>query len=270
MRSIIATITVLWLAAVSLHASEPVLRVAVIGGMSMSGMWQKVAEAFEAKSGIAVETVVTGDKHTLDAYCRTHPVDLVTMHSSDTISDLAADGFAERLTPWARNAQMIVGSRSNPARIAEGDSLEQALQKIAASRSLFLIHASGGTFEVFANLRSAYGFEPNVRFTTAKQGFLNEVARDEGYTLYGVIPFVMHKQHHPRIEGHFIDGAALHRPYLAAVGSREQIGEERYRAASKLLAFLTSEETQNLIQSFRIEGYEKLPVFFPVRQQERP
>lgn len=265
MRSIIATITVLWLSAAALQASEGALRVAVIGGMSMSGMWQKVAEAFEAHSGIAVETVVTGPKDELDGYCRAHPVDLVTMHSSDTMADLAGDGLFERLTPWARNAQMIVGSRSNPARIAPEDSLEQALQKIAASGAPFLIHASGGTFEVFGNLASTYGFEPSVRFTTAKRGFLHGVARDGGYTLYGVIPFLMQKQHHEEIAGYFIDDPALRRPYLAAIGSSHRIGAERHRNAEKLLAFLTSETAQNIITTFRIGGFEKTPVFFPVK-----
>ncbi|MBN2721585.1 MAG: hypothetical protein JXQ77_02055, partial [Campylobacterales bacterium] len=88
---------------------EPALRVAVIGGMTMSGMWQEVAKVFEETYHIPLEVVATGPKHELNLYCRTHQVDLVTMHSSDTMVDLAADGIVENLTPWARNSQMLVG-----------------------------------------------------------------------------------------------------------------------------------------------------------------
>ncbi|MBD3824468.1 MAG: hypothetical protein IE916_08175 [Epsilonproteobacteria bacterium] len=130
------------------HAKEKPLQIAVIGGMVSSGMWQEVASAFSQESGIETQIAISGNKEELDAYVREHRVDLITMHSSDTISDLVADGLFERLTPWAKNAQMIVGSKSNPAHIEPNDTLPEALKKIEQSRSPFLVHPSGGTFEV--------------------------------------------------------------------------------------------------------------------------
>ncbi len=266
MRTILSYIALMFLALPLLAAQQP-LRVAVIGGMTMSGMWQQVAASFEKTYGIPVETVMTGTKQELDAYVRSHTVDLVTMHSSDTMVNLAADGFVEALTPWARNAQMIVVERSNPAGITEAEPLQSALDKIRRSGAPFFIHPSGGTFEVYSELVHTFGFDldrETIRLTTAKRGFLQEVVQHNGYTLLGVIPFLMQKQRHPFVKGFVFNDPALRRPYLAAIAGQERIGSAQYRNAQQLLHFLTSETVQRFITTFRIEGHEASPVFFPV------
>ncbi len=266
MRTIIF-ILLFCFSSVQLYAKqEPALRVAVIGGMTMSGMWQEVSKAFEEAYHIPVEVVVSGPKHELDKYSRTHKVDLVTMHSSDTMVDLAADGMVENLTPWARNSQMLVGHMSNLAHIDENDSLEEAMQKISQTNSPILIHASGGTFEVFNDVASSYKLSPGqIHLITAKHGFLDDVAKLKGYTFFGVIPFLMQKQHHPDMHGFIFDDTKLRRPYLAAIGTKENIGALQHQNAQKLLLFLTSKRVQNLIKNFRLNGFDKTPVFFPVK-----
>jgi ABC-type tungstate transport system permease subunit len=237
--------------------------------MVMSGMWQEVAFAFEERYHIPVKVVVSGPKHELDAYTRTHEIDLVTMHASDTMVDLAADCFVEQLTPWVRNAQMLVGHNSNPAGIDANDTLQQALEKISLSDADFLIHASGGTFEVFNAIHSRYHFNPDagrLHFTVKKRGFLEDVARMKGYTLFGVIPFLMQKQSHPAMQGFVFDDPTLRRPYLAAIGTKKRLGETQHEQARLLLAFLGSTRVQELIRTYRINGFENYPVFFPIKQ----
>lgn len=269
MRNLLTAVTFLLIGAITLSASEQPIRVAIIGGMTMSGLWQKVAASFETTYRIPLEVVITGTKHELDAYTRSHPVDLITMHSSDTMVELASSGYVEKLTPWAHNAQMIIGADTNPANITEKEPLSSALSKIERSKAPFFIHASGGTFEVNGELAHAYSFDPeerNLIFTAKKRGFLKDVVEKNGYTLYGVIPFVMQKQHHPRIKGFIFDDPKLRRPYLAAVGTPSKIGQMQYEKSVKLLNFLTSESTQKLVKDFRIDGFEEIPLFFPNTQ----
>lgn len=270
MRNIIRYITILLITTISLSAAEQPLRVAIIGGMVMSGMWQKVAASFESTHGIPVEIVITGTKHELDEYTRSHPVDFITMHASDTMVELVSDGYVEQLIPWAHNAQMIIGVDTNPASISDTESLPSALEKIKRSKSPFFIHASGGTFDVYSELTYHYSFNPedqNIIFTNKKKGFMKDIVEQNGYTLYGVIPFLMQKQHHPRIKGYIFNDPKLRRPYLAAVGSKSRIGEEQYEKSLKLHHFLTEGTTQQLIKEFRINGFESIPLFFPNKQQ---
>lgn len=263
MKKIVLFLTLFF--SVHLYAEAKPLRVAVVGGIMMSGLWEEISAAFEKKYGIPTELVVTGPKGVLNAYAQKHPVDFITMHSSDTISNLASSGMIEGLTPWIHNAQMLVSERSNPAKINDSDTLEAALKKIEESNSTFMIHLSGGTFEVFHEVSSRYGFHPKVVLTQKKHGFLEDVVSRKAYTLFGVIPFLMKKHSDPDIKGYLIDAEALHRPYLAATGTIERIGEERYRNAKLLVQFLTSPEVQQLIRDFRLEGFPQVPVFFPAR-----
>lgn len=265
MKSVFLRTFVLFLLCVNfVHAKEVPLNVAVIGGMVSSGMRERVEAAFEARYGIKVEVAVSGNKKELDDYVRAHQVDVITMHASDTISNLVADGLFERLTPWTRNAQMLVGAKSNPAHIEPSDTLNEALKKIEKSKSPFLVHPSGGTFEVVSVLKEHYNFHPATIFLESKRGFLKEVVRHNGYTLFGVIPFLLQKEHHAKITGYYIEDKSLQRPYLAAIAHTSKVTKEAHAKAQKLLAFLTSKEAQEIVASYRMEGFEAYPIFFPI------
>ena len=250
-----------------MQAKDEPLRVAVIGGVVISGLWDKVADAFHRCYGIETELVVSGNKKQLDAYVRKDQVDFITMHSSDTISNLVADGLFEHLTPWMRNSQMIVGVDKNPADIVPEDSIKEALEKIVKSKSTFLLPPSGGSIEVFHALKNHYGFDPNRVFLQSKRGFLKEVADQGGYTLFGVIPFLLKKHHHPKIKGYYREDSKLRRPYLACVVKKEKTTKQRYEKAKKLLEFLSSNEVQKLISTHRLKGFNKYPLFFAIKKQ---
>ena len=68
-----------------------VVRCAVIGGMTMTGLWPRIAQMFEAESGYKTELVMTGPRPELDKAMREGKVDLLTMHSGDITTDLVAD-----------------------------------------------------------------------------------------------------------------------------------------------------------------------------------
>ena len=79
------------------------MRCAVIGGMTDTGLWQALSERFEQSTGIAVEIVATGPKHEIAPVFRRGEADLITMHASDTIINLVADGYGIDPQPWAKN-----------------------------------------------------------------------------------------------------------------------------------------------------------------------
>ena len=254
------------LASIALHADTQPIRVAVIGGITMSGLWEQIAIGFEKKYGIKVELVVTAPKKDLGIYCKEHPIDLVTMHSSDTITNLASQGIIEGLMPWIHNSQMIISSSSNPAKLQQDDTLQNALQKIIDTKSNFLIHASSGTFEIFHAISLRYAFQPKIIFTQRANDFLDQVVVDNAYTLFGVIPFLMKKHFNPDLKGFIYKDQILQRPYLAGIGTLKQIGKERHENARLLQRYLVSPEAQRLIQDFRLKGFPDIPVFFPIKQ----
>ena len=122
-----------------LPGSPQQIRVAVIGGMVETGFWQALAERFQHATGnrYKIEVVAMGPKHIIAAAFRKGQADLITMHASDTIINLVADGYAVDPQPWLKNDLVIVGPQDDPAHIRGCKDAAEAFAKIAsAARAL--------------------------------------------------------------------------------------------------------------------------------------
>src|SRR5215468_6085718 len=99
-------------------ASDPhVVRCAVIGGMTMTGLWLEITKMFEADTGYRCELAATGPRPEIAPVFRAGKADLITMHSGDITTDLVADGYGINMRPWTRNELSIVGPTDDPAHI---------------------------------------------------------------------------------------------------------------------------------------------------------
>jgi ABC-type tungstate transport system permease subunit len=97
----LAALALAFHAGVRAEEKRPV-RVAVIGGMTMTGMWQELATKFEADSGWKTTLVITGPKDIISEPFKRGEVDLLTMHSSDQTTDLPQANLAgaRALADW--------------------------------------------------------------------------------------------------------------------------------------------------------------------------
>src|SRR6185436_40791 len=132
-----------------------VVRCAVIDGMMDTDFWPQIAARFEKQTGIKVQTVAFGEKETLDLSFRDGGIDLITMHSSDKIINLVADGLAMDPQPWCRNDLAIIGPTNDPAGIKGMASAADALRKLAASGQPLVVHASIGAHGVLRSIVDA-------------------------------------------------------------------------------------------------------------------
>lgn len=74
-----------------------VVRVAVIGGMTREvDLWPTVAQRFEEKTGYRVELTATGTVEAIAEAFAAGAADLLVMHSSDTTTNLVADGYGNK------------------------------------------------------------------------------------------------------------------------------------------------------------------------------
>ena len=170
-----------------------VVRCAVIGGMTDTEMFVQLGRRFKADTGLSIEIVATGPKDTVAAALRGGEADLVTMHSSDTIVNLVADGFALDPQPWVKNDQIIVGYKDDPAGIRGMTDAVAALRKIAAARTPFVVHSSLGSQEVLRDVCHAGGVDledDQLIYSSErrKTAVLQLTDQKRGYTLVGRIP----------------------------------------------------------------------------------
>lgn len=261
--------------AAATSAQEPQLvRCAVIGGMHDTGLWQAVGERFEKATGHKVELVARGPKHQIVGSFIAGEADLITMHASDTIVNLVADGYGVDPQPWARNDLLLVGPPADPAGIRGEKDAIVALRKIVASQSKLLMHASLGANEVLNDVLAAGEIEVDpahlISLPSDKhREMLKKAQEANAYTLVGRIPYLNAKidKHDMQI---MVQGdPRLRRPYLVVVANVVDAKDARHGAAKQLATFLRSPETQAWLKEFGRGKLDDQPLFFPV-QMTRP
>jgi tungstate transport system substrate-binding protein len=266
------------IAAGRVRAQEPparpqTVRCAVIGGLTQTNLWNDLADRFERASSHQVELVASGPKHVVADAIVEGKADLATMHASDAIVNLVADGYAADLQPWLRSDMILVGPASDPAGIRGEQDAVRALEKIIATKSRFLIHASAGASEVLHDLLAAGSLTLDPERTLSlpsdkHRQMLRRAEADGAYTLVGRIPFLNGKLEQGGLEIMVQGDARLRRPYLVVV-ARDGTGSsgedsERRAAARELAAFLCSQETQRWIAEYGRGQLDDQPLFFPV------
>ncbi len=239
------------------------IRVAVIGGMVETGLWAAVAERFQLLTGHRVELAASGPKSKVVAAFRRGGIELITVHASDAMVNLVADGLARDPQPWARNDLVIVGPAADPAGVrGERDALA-ALRKIVAAKAPLLVHASHGADGVLHDVRGEGGLALDRNATLLfneerPQAVLRRAAEVGAYTIVGRIPFVSRKLWAEGIELMVAGDPRLRRPYLVEVSTSAG------PAARELAAFLRQREVQDLLATFGKGKYDDQPLFFPV------
>lgn len=247
----------------------PSVRVAVIGGMVFTGFWNALAERYQKESGVQVELIAAGPKHDIENIFRKGGVDVITMHASDTMINLAADGYTLDPQPWMRNDLVIVGPPEDPAGIKGLTDAATALRKIADTKSPFVVHSSLGAQEVLLNILDLNQIRLDPASTTVlfddQQRSVLKVAGDKhAYTLVGRIPFRTGRLPNNGLVLMVQGDRRLRRPYLVAVTNPQWMKDARIGEARRFADWLRTPRTQAWIAQFGKGTLDPGPIFFPV------
>jgi tungstate transport system substrate-binding protein len=251
-------------------ASKPV-RVAVIGGMTMTPLWGEIQKKFEAETGIPIEVIATGEKPALAKAMREGKVDFLTMHSSDTTTNLVADGWARDLRPWAKNDLVIVGPVDDPAGISGLRDGVAAVRRIAETQSNWLDFLSNGPRETAHTLFSKAGVPMIGPWVlkyehTETRSILHYVASRNAYMIVGRMPVLFRKMDpDPGVKIMVEGDSNMRRPYMAMVANPDRFPSANLEGATKLSDFLLSDKIQNFLASYDGGIGDGVPIFIPVR-----
>jgi tungstate transport system substrate-binding protein len=254
-----------------------VVRAVVIGGMTREvDLWPAVAQKFEEKTGYRVELVDTGTVDVIAARFAAGEADLLTMHTSDTTTNLVADGYGDNMRPWAHNDLVIMGPASDPAGIQGMTDGVEALKKIAAAGALGLARFvdlwGTGKREVSQDLWARTGIYP-----VNKSWFVKDLSDSEGrqlvytgslgnaYCLFGRVPVVAKKVNTGGLRIMVEGDLAMQRPFIVMEANPERFPCTNHVGARKLVDFLLSREIQEFLPQFRVEEFLGLPPFYPLR-----
>ena len=127
-------------AAVPLAAQDKFITVASTTSTEQSGLFGHLLPIFEKESGIKVRVVALGTGQALDMG-RRGDADVVFVHDSEAEKKFVAEGAGVNYKQVMYNDFVIIGPKSDPAKVAGGKDVLEALKKIEASKAPFVSRA---------------------------------------------------------------------------------------------------------------------------------
>lgn len=254
---------------VNAPADSRVVRCAVIGGMTMAGLWPEIAKRFERQTGYKVEVIATGPRPILDEAMRAGKVDLLTMHSGDITTDLVADGYGINMRPWTRNELCVVGPPDDPAHIRGMTNGAAALRKIAETKSHFVDFQGIGSRELSHTLWRLAGVDPRGDWvlrddTISKFNILQFARTNDAYVVVGYIPARLQVMNASGMEIFVKDDPVMRRPFIVMEANPKKIPGVNSAGARALSDFLLSTNVQDFLLEFGTQSNGPGPLFFPV------
>ena len=248
---------------------KPVIRVAVIGGMVMTGMWQELARQFETNTGYRVLLVAAGPKPMLVEAFHKGGADLLTMHSSDESTDLVADGYAVNMRPWARNELVIVGPPDDPAHVKGMTDDASALRKIADARAAYVDFHDPGSRQVAAKLWHKAGFEPQGEWvlkdeSKIRQEVVTFAEKHHAYVIVGRIPVLKGKIESGSMQILVEGDPEMRRPFVVMIANAKRFPHANVAGAQILADYLTSDKGQQFLKDFAARQPDGVPLFYPI------
>ena len=131
------TIALLALALSSAALAQRFITVASTTSTEQSGLFRHLLPVFEKKTGIQVRVVALGTGQALDL-ARRGDADVVFVHARSAEEKFVSEGHGIKRTPVMYNDFVLIGPKSDPAKIGAGKDAVAALKKIRDARAPFV------------------------------------------------------------------------------------------------------------------------------------
>jgi tungstate transport system substrate-binding protein len=125
------------LLALPAQAQQKFITVASTTSTEQSGLFKHLLPVFERKTGIQVRVVALGTGQSLDMGKR-GDADVVFVHAKPLEEKFVAEGFGVRRFEVMYNDFVLVGPKSDPAKIGGSKDIVAALKKVKAAQATFV------------------------------------------------------------------------------------------------------------------------------------
>ena len=156
-RALLALLLVL--AAIPLHGQERFITVASTTSTEQSGLFGYLLPIYEQQTGVKVRVLALGTGQALDVG-RRGDADVVFVHARAAEEKFLAEGQGVKRYPVMYNDFVLIGPKSDPAKIAGDKDILTALKKIRAAQAPFVSRGDrSGTHMAELELWKASGID---------------------------------------------------------------------------------------------------------------
>jgi tungstate transport system substrate-binding protein len=143
------------------HAQDKSIVVASTTSTEQSGLFGHILPTFMKQTGIAVKVVALGTGQALDVG-RRGDADVVFVHDRAAEDKFVAEGFGVDRRDVMYNDFVLIGPKSDPAKVAGGKDVAAALKAIAAAKAPFVSRGDkSGTHAAELRYFKDAGVDPN-------------------------------------------------------------------------------------------------------------
>ena len=161
------------------HAADSFITVSSTTSTEQSGLFNFILPIFTKDSGIAVRVVALGTGQALDM-ARRGDADVVFVHDKAAEEKFIAEGFGVKRPEVMYNDFVLIGPKEDPAKVAGGKDITEALKKIEAAKASFVSRGDkSGTHAAELRLWKAAGID----LTTAKGPWYKDTGSGMGPAL---------------------------------------------------------------------------------------
>ena len=240
-----------------MNAEPERLRLATTTSTENSGLLGELLPAFEKRHNVIVDVVAVGTGAALELG-RNGDVDLVMVHAPGLEREFVREGYGVERVGFMYNDFVILGPESDPAGIAGMESAADAFARIAETGSTFISRGdNSGTHTKEKNIWAEAGVEPDgswYREAGQGMGAVITITNDQlAYTLADRGTYLAYRGDigiDVAVEG----DPLLFNPYAVIAVDPEMHGHVKRDLAQALIDFVVSEEGQEIIGSYRVEG----------------
>lgn len=230
-----------------------------------SGLLDVLNPVFEEKTGYVVKTIPTGTGKAL-AMGERGDADVLLVHAPEAEKKLLEEGVVTNYRLVMHNDFVIVGPENDPAGISHAQTAMEAMQKIAASQSLFISRGDdSGTHKKELSLWQKANVKNEGSWYQESGTGMGEtlaIANDkQGYTLSDRGTYLALKKN-LKLKILFEGEKSLLNIYHVMQVNQEKFPKVNAEGARVYVEFMISPETQEMIKNFGVDKYGE-PLFFP-------
>jgi tungstate transport system substrate-binding protein len=256
----------------SAEDKRPIIRLAVVNTPYQSGLLAALLPEFEKTSGYRVEVYSGSDVY---VQAEAGKADLLISHYGKApVEQFVTSGKGAWPRPVFSNQAVLVGPKSDPAKIRGMTDPFAAMKKIVDSGSSFVATSGPGERYLSELLLAGAGNPKRGAWyigTHLSKGQAMMFAEEKGaYTIWGSFPFERFRRRHGNgLDVMVWETPVFHRVMATIVVSPVKFPGVNAEGAKALEAYLLSPGTQASIAAFREEGLDR-QTWWPAGRDNNP